>query len=164
VGGDFKFHFKGRNVPTASADSILEAIDEETVAILVGPEGITGVKPAISPGDGGRLRCLVVAWFMAQGASVRMINSPISPCATSQSILSTRRTSMPARGLPHVAVTAGFGSATRGHGTSDILKSVCTVRPLRLPKAIPSTLRGMMVTYLSGLPCSRRCHFTEMGD
>ena len=61
MGGDFKFHFKGRNVLTASADGVLEAIDEEIVAILVGPEGITGVKPAISPGDGGRLRCLVVA-------------------------------------------------------------------------------------------------------
>jgi hypothetical protein len=31
--------------------------------------------------------------------------------------------------LPHVAVTSGFGSATRGHGTSDILRTLARTLP-----------------------------------
>ena len=60
-GDDLGLDLERRNVLAAAPDRVLDAVDEEVIAVGVDPEGIAGVEPAIAPGPRRRFQVLVVA-------------------------------------------------------------------------------------------------------
>ena len=55
------FHLERRDVLAAAANAVLEAIDEEKVAVVVATKRVAGVEPAVAPRRGRRLRVAVIA-------------------------------------------------------------------------------------------------------